>query len=222
MASDTIGRIDSITLDDMLPQVFAGEKMERSDVWRTKLTLHRGCRVIIEAASGTGKSSLCAYIYGTRDDYQGSLRFNSKDSRSLSVDAWQHLRRESLAYLPQDLGLFPELTAMENIELKRGLTNAVERSKVEEWMRELGIDFRADYLVGKLSIGQQQRVALIRALCQPFDFILLDEPVSHLDEANNEIAARIVCQRAEEMGAGIIATSVGNRLAIADAETICL
>lgn len=222
MATSKIGRIDCIGLENMLPQVFSGDKPGKSDVWHTRLSLHRGCRIIIEAASGTGKSSLCSYIYGTRDDYQGSLTFNSTDCRSLTVDAWQRLRRESLAYLPQDLGLFPELTAMENIELKRSLTNAVSRSKVEEWMSELGVDFRADYLVGKLSIGQQQRVALIRALCQPFDFILLDEPVSHLDEANNEIAARIVCRRAEETGAGIIATSVGNRLAIADAETICL
>lgn len=65
-----------------------------------------------------------------------------------------------------------------------------------------------------LSIGQQQRVAIIRALCQPFDFILLDEPVSHLDEMNNRLAAKLIAEEAASQGAGIISTSVGNNVLI--------
>ena len=79
-------------------------------------------------------------------------------------------------------------------------------------MRRLGILFRRDYPAGRMSIGQQQRLAIIRALCQPFDFILLDEPVSHLDEENNRIAAEIIAEEARRQGAGIISTSVGNHL----------
>ena len=63
-----------------------------------------------------------------------------------------------------------------------------------------------------MSIGQQQRVGIIRAICQPFDFILLDEPVSHLDEDNNRKAAKIIIEAADSQGAGIISTSVGNPL----------
>ncbi len=63
-----------------------------------------------------------------------------------------------------------------------------------------------------MSIGQQQRVAIIRSICQPFDFILLDEPVSHLDEDNNRIAAAIIGREAERQGAAIVSTSVGNPL----------
>ena len=73
----------------------------------------------------------------------------------------------------------------------------------------LEIDNRIDTPVGRLSIGQQQRVAIIRTLCQPFDFILLDEPVSHLDARNNDIAARLIADEAAAQGAAIIATSVG-------------
>ena len=61
-------------------------------------------------------------------------------------------------------------------------------------------------------MGQQQRLAIVRALCQPFDFILLDEPVSHLDAENNAIAAEIIAEEASRQGAGIISTSVGNHL----------
>ena len=196
--------------------------MPDSQIWRCDLELKRGCRVLVEAASGTGKSSLCAYLYGTRDDYEGTITFDGVDARSFGVEQWQVLRRTSLAYLPQELSLFPELTAMENIMLKNDLTEALDEARIGEWLRELGIESRADSPVGRMSVGQQQRVALIRSLCQPFDFILLDEPVSHLDDANNAIVARIVEQRAEELGAGIIATSVGNRISIPDLTTLLL
>ena len=68
--------------------------------------------------------------------------------------------------------------------------------------------------MARLSIGQQQRVAIIRTLCQPCDFILLDEPVSHLDAANNRIVAQMVTDEARSQGAGVISTSVGNNVMI--------
>ncbi|MDE7109349.1 MAG: ATP-binding cassette domain-containing protein, partial [Muribaculaceae bacterium] len=151
-------------------------------------------------------------IYGARTDYEGRLLFDGEDAAGIKIDRWQLLRRESLAYLPQELSLFPELTAMQNIELKNSLTGFAEKGRIEEWLHILGIDSRRDYPVGRMSVGQQQRVGLIRAICQPFDFILLDEPVSHLDEENNRKAARMIVEEAIRQGAAIISTSVGNPL----------
>jgi ABC-type lipoprotein export system ATPase subunit len=73
-----------------------------------------------------------------------------------------------------------------------------------------------------MSIGQQQRVAIIRCLCQPFSFLLLDEPVSHLDEQNNQIVASIIMEQARLQGASIIATSVGNNIKISTDLTLRL
>lgn len=207
-------RIEEIRMSGMLPRVFVSESIPDSQIWRGDVTLRRGEAVAVEAASGGGKSSLCAYIYGSREDYEGTLRFNGTDVRTFSPEQWQELRRRHLAYLPQELSLFPELTAMENIELKNSLTGHAGKEQIEEWLHELGIDSRRDYPAGRLSIGQQQRVAILRSVCQPFDFILLDEPVSHLDEENNAIAAAIVSREAARQGAGIIATSVGNPISI--------
>lgn len=207
-------RIDTITLSDLLPRVFAREELPYSDVWRTSLELRRGERYLIESASGGGKSSLAAFIMGSRTDYAGTIEFNGENIRSLSIPDWQGIRRSHLAYLPQELGLFPQLSAFDNIMLKAQLTGDVSASTVEQWMKRLGIESRRDYPAAHLSIGQQQRVALIRSLCQPFDFILLDEPVSHLDEENNRIAARIVEEEAERRDAAIITFSVGNPLLI--------
>ena len=63
-----------------------------------------------------------------------------------------------------------------------------------------------------MSFGQQQRVAMMRALCQPFDFILADEPISHLDDNNSRIMAEIMMAEAKEQGAGVIVTSIGKHM----------
>ncbi|MEZ3551079.1 MAG: ATP-binding cassette domain-containing protein [Muribaculaceae bacterium] len=206
--------MNSIKLSGMLPRVFSSESIPDSDVWKRELTFRRGEYYLVEAASGGGKSSMCSYIFGARTDYEGTLRFNDTDTATLVISQWQELRRRNLAYLPQELSLFPELTALQNIELKNSLTGWKTREEIELWLEELGIDSRRDYPVGKMSIGQQQRVGIIRALCQPFDFILLDEPVSHLDAENNRKAARMIIGEASRQEAGIIATSVGNPLII--------
>lgn len=206
--------INKIALSQTLPRVFVNEDIAPSDVWRRDIVFERGTNYLIEAPSGTGKSSLCAYIYGNRPDYEGTITFDGRDIRQFKPSEWQQLRRTELAYLPQELDLFPELTALENIELKNNLTGHVSRSRIEEWLAELGIDSRTHYPVGRMSIGQQQRVAIIRCICQPFSFLLIDEPVSHLDDHNNAIVARMITSEASRQGAAIIATSVGNRIGI--------
>lgn len=214
--------LSRIELRGMLPRVFEHERIPDSQIWRSDVTLERGGRYMIEAASGGGKSSLCAYIYGSRTDYLGTLLFDGTDARGLDTAAWQSLRRLNIAYLPQELSLFPELTAMQNICLKASLTDAADTGRIEEWLHMLGIDSRAHSPVGRMSIGQQQRVAIIRAVSQPFDFILLDEPVSHLDDDNNRAAAGIIAAEADRYGAAVVVTSVGNRLLLDGMRTLRL
>ncbi len=204
--------IKEIRFEGMLPEVFQNERIPESDVWKTGLVLERGEHYLIEAASGGGKSSMCSYIFGSRDDYKGKLLFDSRDVREFTISDWQEIRRRNIAYLPQELDLFPELTAWENIQLKNKLTSHLSDAEIENCLEELGIASRRDYPAGRMSIGQQQRVAIIRSICQPFDFIVLDEPVSHLDEDNNRIAAAIIGREAERQGAAIVSTSVGNPL----------
>lgn len=214
--------IKEIRLRNALPAVFKGDEPAKSDVWLTSLTLHKGKHYIISAESGTGKSSLCAYIYGARKDYLGDIYFNDRNIREIKIPEWQGIRRTSLAYLPQELALFPELTAIENIVLKNDLSSHLTVERIEALLARLGIEARRDFPVGKMSIGQQQRVGIIRAVCQPFDFIFLDEPVSHLDEQNNRIVASIVEEEANAQGAAIVSTSVGNHLLLSGAETLYL
>ena len=212
--NNTYMELSRIEMHDVLPAVFATRGDGGSEVWCHHVNFERGSRYLVSAHSGTGKSSLCSYLYGYRGDYSGRIAFGDTDIATLGIEQWCEVRSRHIAYLPQEMRLFPELTAMENVELKNRLTGFRSRTDIMQMFERLGIPDKQDQPVAHLSIGQQQRVAIIRTLCQPFDFILLDEPVSHLDETNNRLAAALVTEEASRQGAGIIATSVGNDVMI--------
>lgn len=219
--------IRTITSQGLLPRVFrgmeAGGSLKQSQVWlQPDFTIERGSRVCIAAESGSGKSSLLSFINGWRSDYDGSILFDGNDIARLKADDWSRLRTSHLSLLPQELCLFPSLTARENIQLKNALTNHKSSKQINTMLERLGIADKADTPVARMSVGQQQRVAIIRALCQPFDFIFLDEPVSHLDERNNREAATMITEEATASGAGIISTSVGHNLLLPESTTIRL
>lgn len=212
--------IETISLVGLLPKVFEGCEQEppvcTSEVWLKDVELLRGRRYLISAESGTGKSSLCSFIYGNRTDYNGKIFFDGRDTRGLGIDERCDFRRRSLSLLPQEMRLFPELSVMENIRLKNDLTGFRSDREIFDLLDELEIAGKADSKAAFLSIGQQQRVAIVRALCQPFDFLILDEPVSHLDARNNAAATTMVQREADRQGAAIVATSVGNHLKLTD------
>lgn len=209
--------ISDISLSHALPKVFADDAADPesgSAIWRTDATLARGNAYCIHAASGTGKTSLCSFLMGVRHDYLGTISFDGVDIRSYGPSQWSRIRRENLAYLPQELELFEELTAFDNVMLKNRLTDACSEAEIRTMFEQLEIDNRISSPVGRMSVGQRQRVALIRAVCQPFDFILLDEPVSHLDSRNNRLCGELVARRAAATGGAIVSTSVGNPLVL--------
>jgi ABC-type lipoprotein export system ATPase subunit len=181
-------------------------------VWLKDIIFEKGKTYLLEANSGTGKSSLCSFVYGYRKDYQGRIFFDEQNILQLTVKQWVDQRKKHLSLLWQDLRLFPELSAFENVQLKNKLTGFQKKKTIEEWFDRLGIDDKKNALVGQMSFGQQQRVALIRALCQPFDFLFADEPVSHLDDSNSQIMADILQEEVEKQGAGLIVTSIGKRM----------
>lgn len=211
--------IQDITLRRVLPQVFRGSEHEPpvcdSEVWmREELTFTRPGNYIIEAESGTGKSSLCSFIYGARTDYDGEILMDGEPVKGYSIEKWCRLRREALAYLPQEMRLFPELSVMDNIMVKNRLTSYRSEGEIMQLLERLELEHKSGWRAGLLSVGQQQRVAIIRALCQPFDFLLVDEPVSHLDARNNAAVAELIIEEAERRSAAVIATSVGNKLTL--------
>lgn len=204
----------SIRLQGVIPEVFNGQVPSDpvSDVWGTDLLFEKGKSYLIKAASGRGKSSLCSYIYGLRDDYQGSLLFDESPVPAVQSERWNGIRQNELGVLFQDLRLFGDLTAVDNVMIKAGLTSFCDEKKAVEMLCELGLSDRLDRPVRLLSFGQQQRVAFVRMLCQKADFWLLDEPVSHLDSANADIMVQMLEREISQSGTGLIVTTIGHDL----------
>ena len=205
--------MNTIAFNAVLPQVFSTmQKSMESDVWLKNVSFERGHHYLIEAESGKGKSTFCSYVLGYRHDYAGQVLFDGRDARQYNISDWSLLRQQHVSCLFQDLRLFHELTAYENVEIKNKLTIFKTREQILQWFEMLGIADKKDSLVRRLSFGQQQRVAVMRALVQPFDFFLADEPISHLDDRNSEVMAELIQTEACSQGASIISTSIGKRL----------
>lgn len=204
--------MDKIQLKNTLPNVFASRTDIHSDIWLQDVEFEKDKLYLVEANSGTGKSSLCSFIYGYRNDYQGQILFDGEDTRAYSIAKWTEMRKKHFALLWQELRMFPELTAMENVMIKNKLTGYQNKKQILEWFDMLGISDKVDSKMGIMSFGQQQRVAMIRTICQPFDFVFVDEPISHLDDSNSAIMGEILTTEAKRQGAGIIATSIGKHM----------
>lgn len=204
--------MNKIQLQNALPKVFAQRTDIESEIWKTNVAFERGHLYLVQANSGTGKSSMCSYIIGYRHDYSGQILFDTDDISRYGTSRWVDIRKHSLSHIFQELRLFPELTAMENVEIKNNLTGYKDKKQILSWFDALGIGDKVDQKIGKMSFGQQQRVAMIRALVQPFDFLLADEPISHLDETNSRIMAEIMMEEAKKQGAGVIVTSIGKHM----------
>ncbi len=204
--------MNRIHFKNVVPNVFSERKELNSDVWANDITFEKDKLYLVEADSGKGKSTFCSYIVGYRHDYTGHVYFDDADTIDFSVSQWVDSRCHSISHLFQELRLFPELTAMENVQIKNKLTGFKSEKQILEWFDMLGIADKVNAKAGLMSFGQQQRVAMIRSLVQPFDFILADEPISHLDDRNAEIMASIMMDEAHRQGAGVIVTSIGKHM----------
>lgn len=204
--------METIQFHSVLPQVFSQRTDLESEIWNQDVSFEKGHLYLVEADSGKGKSTFCSYILGYRHDYSGSVMFDNEVTAQYQVKDWVEMRKCHISHLFQELRLFPELTAMENVEIKNKITDFQSKEQILKWFDMLGIADKVDAKIGRMSFGQQQRVAMIRSLCQPFDFILADEPISHLDDNNSRIMAEIMMAEAKEQGAGVIVTSIGKHM----------
>lgn len=162
----------------------------------------RGRRYMVCARSGHGKTSLLNFIYGSSTSFDGAVDLHTEGFDILE------LRRRHLGCLFQDLRLFPELTAMENVLIKNALTGFKGEAEVERMLDRVLSPEKKRQPVATLSLGQRQRVAAVRALCQPMEFLLMDEPFSHLDRNSAREVATLVDEELTAQGAGLIVTAL--------------
>lgn len=193
-----------IKLQQAYPTFIEEEKISGSGIWKKDIVFNTNENVQIIAPSGSGKTSLIHFLYGLRTDYNGSISLNDKDIKTFNAEDFSLYRRQHLSIVFQDLRLFTEQTVLQNLEIKRVLQPYHQQNKIEEMAGRLGIKNKLNKLSKTCSYGEQQRIAIIRSLLQPFDFLLLDEPFSHLDETNRIKAMELIEEETKQRNASII------------------
>jgi ABC-type lipoprotein export system ATPase subunit len=200
----------TISLEKLIPVPLKDRLLHRrSDIWNSSLTLKKGDWVKVKAPSGSGKTTLVHIIYKLRDDYEGSVLLNDQSIQQIEGDDLAVTRQQELSIIFQDLRLFPNLTGRENIELNRVLQKPYYESNVIDLMAEqLGVTHILEQNAAICSYGEQQRLAIIRALVQPFSWLIMDEPFSHLDNENTRKAAALIQEECRKRNAGLLITDL--------------
>jgi putative ABC transport system ATP-binding protein len=193
-----------IQLREVIPDYIEKEKRIASQIWAQNISIEKGEHLHIVAPSGSGKTSLIHFIYGLRKDYSGSILYDDTNIKNVSIERFSEFRQNKISIIFQDLRLFEERTVKENIEIKRILDPYHQPGKITEMAERLGIKNKLSQLAKTCSYGEQQRIAIIRALMQPFDFLLLDEPYSHLDETNRKKSMELIYEECAKRSAAMI------------------
>jgi len=142
--------------------------------------------VALLGPSGSGKSTLLQAVGLLEGGFEGSIRLQGREVADLDDDGRTELRRELLGFVYQFHHLLPEFDARENVilpQLVRGADTDTARARAEELLGKLGLSERLEHRPAKLSGGEQQRVAVARALANRPPLVLADEPTGNLDEA---------------------------------------
>ena len=193
-----------IQLRKVSPDYIEKEKRSVSQIWEQNISINKSEHLHIVAPSGSGKTSLIHFIYGLRKDFSGSILYGDTDIKKLSTESFSAFRQNKISIIFQDLRLFENQTVKENIEIKRILNPYHTTVEIDKMAERLGIENKLNQKAKTCSYGEQQRIAIIRALMQPFDFLLLDEPYSHLDEENRKKAMDLIYEECRKREAAMI------------------
>jgi len=199
-----------IDLIDLCPDTLPLSAMDYSQVWNQKIQIKKGEQVLVTAPSGKGKSTFISLLYGLRKDFTGQYKIDGMDTKYFSAPQWSDVRAKDISIVFQDLRLFMDYTAWENLALKGKLEGSVfDENTIFTMAEVLGVENLLKKKCNTLSYGERQRIAIIRSLLQQADFLIMDEPFSHLDDKNSDKALQLIQNEATKNGSALVLTSLG-------------
>ena len=189
----------------------------RIDVLRgVDLSVRKGEIVALLGPSGSGKSTLLQAVGLLEGGFEGAIRIGGEEAAGLGTDSMTRLRRDSIGFVYQFHHLLPDFTAEENVvipQLIRGATPDAARERARSLLGRLGLAERLTHRPSKLSGGEQQRVAVARALANRPALVLADEPTGNLDEATAEIVFNEFLSLVRDEGSAALVATHNERIA---------
>jgi lipoprotein-releasing system ATP-binding protein len=180
------------------------------------LDVAKGEIVALLGPSGSGKSTLLQAVGLLEGGFSGSIRVNGREAAELDDAGRTEVRREALGFVYQFHHLLPDFDAAENVilpQLIRGADPAAARERAESLLGSLGLGQRLTHRPSKLSGGEQQRVAVARALANRPPLILADEPTGNLDEATADVVLAEFLSLVRGEGSSALIATHNERLA---------
>jgi ABC-type lipoprotein export system ATPase subunit len=208
-ASSTMA--ERIELQQVCPDTLPVHAQGFSQIWHSDFVFQKGEQILLTAPSGKGKSTFISLLYGLRRDYSGHFKIDGLETRQFSAARWSDYRANEMSIVFQDLRLFMEYSAVDNLRIKANLQeNEWDNDLVMGMAERLGVERLLEQKCHSLSYGERQRIAILRSLIQTADFRIMDEPFSHLDDANAAKALELVVEVSKNQGSGLLITSLGS------------
>lgn len=172
-----------------------------------------GETLLITGTSGKGKTTLLHLLGGLLKPTSGSIFIDEINICQLSSKKIDHFRGQNIGLILQKAHFIASVNVLENIELASWLTDKTKKQeKAKELLSLLGLEKFASKLPNQLSVGQQQRVSIARALINEPKLLLADEPTSSLDDENAKIVADLLANLSEKYNAALIIVTHDQRL----------
>ncbi|MEQ1719399.1 MAG: ABC transporter ATP-binding protein [Hyphomicrobium sp.] len=174
------------------------------------LALVPGELTLLMGPSGSGKTTLLSILGCIMAPTSGTLKIAGKSIAGLSAEELAKIRRDHIGFIFQSYNLFPTLNAIENVRIAldvRGITGFAATSRAEEVLRDVGLGHRLTNYPGNLSGGEQQRVAVARAIASSPSIVLADEPTAALDSENGHAVMALLSRIAKEQQRSVLAVT---------------
>ncbi|WP_242122646.1 ABC transporter ATP-binding protein [Sphingobium sp. Sx8-8] len=181
-----------------------------------ELSVGPGEIVALLGPSGSGKSTLLQAVGLLEGGFEGSIRIGGEEAAKLDNDGRTRLRRDALGFVYQFHHLLPDFNAVENVVLPQVIRDtdmATARARAESLLGSLGLGHRLEHRPSQLSGGEQQRVAVARALANRPALVLADEPTGNLDERTADVVLAEFLRLVREEGSAALVATHNERLA---------
>ena len=196
-----------LSIDSLQKSFVSPEGGRKTIVKVPEFRLSAGRQLALRGESGSGKTTFLHLIAGILTADQGSIQLGAQDMAKLKEPARDRLRAEFIGYIFQTFNLLQGYTCLENVLLGMSFGPGADRARATAVLERVGLAHRLDHYPRQLSTGQQQRVAVARALANRPKLVLADEPTGNLDRKNARDSLALIRETCRENGAALLLVS---------------